>query len=99
MYFLNFQKCKFLLKFPCLKLQKVSVLPRALPAFDIPVKKLPVTSSRLGPIFDFHCSLTKPPGMLLFKHGAPSPQTTAAAKGERFPGQLYRFSITSPHSF
>ena len=37
--------------------------------------------------------------MLLFKHGAPSPQTTAAAKGERFPGQLYRFSITSLSQF
>lgn len=69
---------------------------RALPAFDFPVKKLPVTSSRLGSIFDFHCSLTKPPGMLLFKHAAPSPQTTAAAKREKFPGQLYRFSVTSP---
>lgn len=37
--------------------------------------------------------------MLLFKHGAPSPQTTAAVKGEIFPGQLYRFSITSPSQF
>lgn len=46
---------------------------RTLPAFDIPVKKLPVTSSRFGSIFDFHCSLTKPPGMLLFKDASPSP--------------------------
>lgn len=57
--------------------------PRTLPAFDLPVKKLPVTSSRLGSIFDFHCSLTKPPGMLLFKHATSSPLTTAAANGGR----------------
>lgn len=70
--------------------------PRTPPAFDIPVKKLPVTSSRFGSIFDFHCSLTKPPGMLLFKDASPSPRTTAAVEGEKFPGELYRFGETFP---
>lgn len=70
--------------------------PRTPPAFDIPVKKLPVTSSRFGSIFDFHCSLTKPPGMLLFKDASPSPWTTAAVEGEKFPGELYRFGETFP---
>lgn len=74
-------KIKTKIKFPFQKVSSLSL--RALPAFDFPVKKLPVTSTRLGSIFDFHCSLTKPPGMLLFKHGAPSPQTTAAVKGGR----------------
>lgn len=95
---INKSKTKYSFLVPQLQKQP-RLSPRALPAFDFPVKKLPVTSSRLGPIFDFHCSLTKPPGMLLFKRADSSPQTTAAAKGETFPGQLYTFSITSHSQF
>lgn len=58
---------------------KLPVLPRAPALCDFPLKKVPVMSYRLRPIFDFHSSLTKPPGMLLFKDAIPSPQTTATA--------------------
>lgn len=45
-------------------------------------------SYRFRPIFDFHSSLTKPPGMLLFKDAISFPQTTATAIW-RLAHQLY----------
>lgn len=68
---------------------KVPNLPRELPFGEFLLKKLSVMSYRLSPIFDFHSSLTEPPGMPLFKDAFPAPQTTATV-AERS-GQLYRF--------
>lgn len=50
-------------------------------------------SYRFRPIFGFHSSLTKPPGMLLFKDAISFPQTTATAIW-RLTHKLY-----DPHNF
>jgi len=67
---------------------KTPGLPGASALGDFLLKKVLVMSYRFRPIFDFHSSLTKPPGMLLFKDAISFPQTTATAIW-RLAHQLY----------